>query len=194
MQFDNSYKGQFLIAMPNMQDPRFERALIYICGHDKNGTMGLVINQVHPEFTFMELVAQLELLDEREKQIHAKRANGINVYNGGPVEQGRGFILHSDDYAIEQTEAIDDGVALTGTLDALKALSANEGPRLYLTVLGYASWSAGQLDSEIAANVWLTCHASQSIIFNRNVEAKYNLALNSMGVNPTFLMGTSGHA
>ena len=137
--------GQLLIAMPNMADPRFARTVIYLCAHSDEGAMGLVINKPMPQITFVDLLEQLEI--ETEGTVEDQM-----VHFGGPVESGRGFVLHSGEFQREGTMMVDDVVGLTATIDILRAIAAGDGPDKHLLALGYAGWGPGQLDGEIQAN------------------------------------------
>lgn len=187
--------GQMLIAMPAMGDPRFARSVIYMCAHSDDGAMGLIINQHAPNIDFVDLLKQLNITSD-EDAIHLPRSlREVAVHVGGPVATGRGFVLHSTDYyAEDSTLQIDDAVSLTATLDILRAMASGEGPDKALLALGYAGWSPGQLESEFHANGWLNCPADMNILFDDNVESKYDRALNKLGIDPTHLVSDSGHA
>ena len=185
--------GQLLIAMPIMTDKRFARSVIYMCAHSSEGAMGLIINQRAAHISFGELLRQLSIAP----------ANGaedgdlldMDVHVGGPVETGRGFVLHSADYHVnESTLPIDDGVSLTATIDILKAIARGKGPNRAILALGYAGWVAGQLESEIQANGWLHCPADAELLFDRDLEQKYERALSKIGVDPSHLVSEAGHA
>ncbi len=184
---------QFLIAMPGMKDDRFARAVIYVCAHSDEGAMGLIVNQTQ-QMLFPDLLVQLGVLDEQEAIRLPPPARDFVVRNGGPVDRSRGFVLHSGDYKVESSLAVSDQICLTATVDILRAISAGRGPRQALMVLGYAGWGAGQLESEIAENGWLTCPATPELLFDADVERKYDKALASMGIDLVRLSGTAGHA
>ncbi len=188
-----SLEGHFLIAMPGMQDERFARSVVYVCAHSPSGAMGFIINKAQP-LSFATLLKQLDIVENAEDIRLPHKGQEVSVCNGGPVEQGRGFVLHSDDYDSDSTVEVDDGISLTPTLDILKAISRGEGPSSAIMVLGYAGWSAGQLESEIAANGWLTCAADLDIVFANELDAKYSRALAILGVDPAFLAAEAGHA
>src|SRR6201997_3643725 len=142
--------GQMLIAMPSMRDERFARTLIYICAHSSEGAMGIVVNQPAANINFAELLVQLEVIQDTDLIQLPRRAVTVQVLKGGPVEPGRGFVLHSSDFFIDNsTLPIDDGICLTATLDVLKAIANGNGPASALLALGYAGWAAGQLEHEI---------------------------------------------
>jgi putative transcriptional regulator len=184
---------QFLIAMPGMKDDRFARAVIYVCAHSDEGAMGLIINQSQ-QLMFPDLLVQLGVLDETEAIRLPPPARDFVVRNGGPVDRSRGFVLHTDDYKVESSLPISDDVCLTATVDILRAISLGRGPRKALMMLGYAGWGAGQLESEIAANGWLTCPAQSEILFDSDIDGKYNRVLASMGVHLAHLSQQAGHA
>lgn len=183
----SSLAGQFLIAMPNMPDPRFGKAVIYVCAHGPEGAMGLVINRLFEPLQFSELLSQLDM------QL-ADNVADIPVHFGGPVEAGRGFVLHSDDYNSEGTVKVADGVCLTATVDVLSALAEGHGPRQCLLMLGYAGWSAGQLDAELQANGWLHAPADMALLFDSNLDDKWERVLASLGIQPAMLSSEAGHA
>ncbi|MBC8128911.1 MAG: YqgE/AlgH family protein [Rhizobiaceae bacterium] len=188
-----SLEGHFLIAMPGIEDERFVRSVIYVCAHSPSGAMGFIINKAQP-ITFAALLTQLGIVgDEDEIRLPGKGAE-VCVCMGGPVERGRGFVLHSDDYDSESTVSVAENIALTPTLDILKAISAGIGPQAAMMALGYAGWSAGQLEAEIAANGWLTCEADNAIIFDPVLDGKYGRALGLLGIDPVFLNSQAGHA
>jgi putative transcriptional regulator len=184
---------QFLIAMPGMKDDRFARAVIYVCAHSDEGAMGLIINQSQ-QLMFPDLLVQLGVLDETEAIRLPPPARDFVVRNGGPVDRSRGFVLHTDDYKVESSLPISDDVCLTATVDILRAISLGRGPRKALMMLGYAGWGAGQLESEIAANGWLTCPAQSEILFDSDIDGIYNRVLASMGVHLAHLSQQAGHA
>jgi putative transcriptional regulator len=179
--------GQLLVAMPQMRDPRFARSVIYMCAHNADGAMGLVVNRRVGSITFDDLLQQLGLGPNR-------RNDEIRIHFGGPVEQGRGFVLHSSDYQQSGTMRVDDGVALTATLDILKEMAAGGGPRRSLLALGYAGWGPGQLDAEIQANGWLQVPADEELVFDDNIDNKWERAIGKIGVDFSMLSGDAGHA
>ena len=180
--------GQLLIAMPTMADPRFARTVIYVCAHSDQGAMGLVVNKPMPQISFVELLEQLEI------DIGGEVPDDQVVHFGGPVESGRGFVLHSADFRREGTMVVDDKVALTATIDILRAIAAGEGPSEHFLALGYAGWGAGQLDSEIQANGWLHAPADSAILFDPDLSTKWERAIAKLGVSPAMLSGEAGHA
>lgn len=183
-----------MVAMPVMTDRRFARSVIYMCAHSAEGAMGLIVNQRAPHIGFRELLKQLKIAPTNGDDILVKRAD-MDVHVGGPVETGRGFVLHSSDYyAADSTLAIDEGVSLTATIDILKAIAVGKGPDKAILALGYAGWRAGQLESEIAANGWLHCPADLDLLFDRNLEQKYERAMSKIGIDPSHLVSEAGHA
>ena len=187
--------GQMLIAMPSMRDERFERSVIYMCAHSAEGAMGIIVNQLAPDIQFSDLLVQLEIVPKADLIQLPKTVGAIRVLRGGPVETGRGFVLHSADFFIENsTLPIDDGICLTATLDILKAIAHGEGPHSAVLALGYAGWAPGQLESEIQANGWLHCAADPDLVFGSETEAKYQQALRKIGVGIGNLASEAGHA
>ncbi|MQX36163.1 YqgE/AlgH family protein [Roseospira navarrensis] len=184
---DGYLTGKCLVAMPGMSDPRFVRAVIYICAHTEEGAMGLVVNRAIPDFSFVDLLEQLSIPA-------TPRCEQIQVQFGGPVESQRGFVLHSADYIHEGTLVVDDAVALTATLEVLRDIAVGTGPSRTLMALGYAGWSAGQLDDELRRNVWLTVESDPNVVFGLDLDAKYDRALRSLGVDPSLLSSEGGHA
>ena len=180
--------GQLLIAMPMMPDPRFERTVIYMCAHTEDGAMGLVVNKPMPSIKVAELLEQLEINAEWPT------ADDDQVLFGGPVESGRGFVLHSADFQREGTMVVDDGIALTATIDILRAIADGSGPKHYLLALGYAGWGPGQLDAEIQANGWLHAPSDERLLFDHDLDGKWERAIAKIGVSPAMLSGESGHA
>jgi putative transcriptional regulator len=187
--------GQLLIAMPTMGDPRFERSIIYICAHSDDGAMGIIVNQAAPHINFTDLLRQLDIIGEGEAIRMPPEVGQMRVHVGGPVETGRGFVLHSSDWFVDNsTLPIDDGICLTATLDILKAIAAGEGPTNSLLALGYSGWAPGQLENEIQSNGWLHCGADPDLVFGGDLESKYDQALRKLGIDPRHLASDSGHA
>jgi len=181
------FTGHLLAAMPQMEDPRFERSVIYLCAHNAEGAMGLVVNRLFDAITFPDLLEQLSIET-------GPKTEQIRVHFGGPVESGRGFVLHSDDYVRDGTLKVRSGFALTATVDILKAIAVGEGPRRSLLALGYSGWGPGQLESEIAANGWLVVPANPTIVFDNDLEDKWQQALAATGVSVASLSGFAGRA
>lgn len=182
-----SLTGQLLVAMPQMQDHRFARSVIYLCAHGSEGAMGLVVNKLVDDLTLSQLMGQLGIT------VDGLKSDG-KVHFGGPVESGRGFVLHSSDYTEEGTLVIGNNVALTATLDILRAIGRGAGPKKCLLALGYAGWGPGQLDAEIQANGWLNADADEALVFDPEPEDKWRRALAKIGVDLSALSGDAGHA
>lgn len=188
-------EGQLLIAMPTMSDARFVRTVIYMCAHSDEGAMGLIINQTARNITFPDLLDRLDIYPETDDDIEFDEIADFPIHVGGPVDTGRGFVLHSADYFIEDsTLPIKNEICLTATLEILRAMASGSGPRQAILALGYAGWSPGQLEREIQANGWLTCPALPEIVFAENHPEKYNRALATLGVDASHLVADAGHA
>lgn len=187
--------GQLLVAMPGMADERFARSVVYICAHSEEGAMGIIVNKAAPHLSFPDLLVQLDIITATDAIRLPSRAERVRVLRGGPVETGRGFVLHTPDFFIDSsTLPIDEGVCLTATVDILRAIARGEGPESALLALGYAGWSPGQLETEIQANGWLNCPGDVGLIFDGALETKYDRALRLIGINPGMLSGEAGHA
>ncbi|MGH0001056.1 YqgE/AlgH family protein [Pseudovibrio ascidiaceicola] len=187
--------GQYLIAMPTMEDGRFAHSVIYVCAHSEEGAMGIVLNQPAPNITFGQLLGQLNIVEDENEDPLAIDISERKVYRGGPVDAGRGFVLHSDDYFLEETSLkIEDGVVLTATVEVLRAIAAGKGPKKSLLALGYAGWAPGQLETELQANGWLTCQTDPSLIFEGEGDQKWHNALDILGIDPGMLSSDIGHA
>ena len=180
--------GKLMVAMPAMGDERFARSVILICAHTDEGAMGLIINKPVPDFSFADLLGQLNI---------GRRAQGrdIRVHFGGPVERGRGFVLHSNDYAGgSATTQVQGGFGMTATIDVLEALAKGNGPRHALLALGYAGWGPGQLEAEIARNDWLVADPAEDLVFSDLDSGKWAGALKGMGIDPISLSPHAGRA
>lgn len=187
-------EGQLLIAMPAMSDERFADSVIYMCAHSEDGAMGIILNKPAEHIDFSDLIEQLDILED-DVSGDIVLTPDIAVQVGGPVETGRGFVLHSTDYYSDNsTLNIDDNVSLTATVDILKAIARGKGPENAILALGYAGWSAGQLETELHANGWLNCPATPEIVFNVDLDKKYDSALSSIGVSIAHLATEAGHA
>jgi putative transcriptional regulator len=187
--------GQMLIAMPTMGDERFTRSVIYVCAHSTEGAMGIIVNQPATNIKFPDLLVQLEVIPAAERIELPTRAEDVKVLKGGPVETGRGFVLHSADFFIENsTLPIDEGICLTATLDILKAIAHGNGPASAILALGYAGWAPGQLEQEIQQNGWLHCAADSELIFGADSGGKYEKALRKIGIDLGQLSNEAGHA
>lgn len=185
-----SMKGKLLVAMPGMRDSRFERSVIFICAHDKNGAMGIVINHLLDNVHIDDILEELGIASD----IDLVALSNIPVLSGGPVEGTRGFILHSAEFEDKGTLEINADCSLTGTMDALEKIAIGQGPRELFMALGYAGWTAGQLDQEILQNTWLVTDSSRHIIFHEKLDEKWDLAVKSLGIDPAMLSTTAGHA
>ena len=180
--------GKLMVAMPAMGDERFARSVILICAHSDEGAMGLIINKPVPDFSFADLLVQLKI---------ARHGQGrdIRVHFGGPVERGRGFVLHSNDYdSGKATTHVEGGYGMTATLDVLEALAKGAGPKRALLALGYAGWGAGQLEREIARNDWLVADPAEDLVFDAQDSGKWVAALRRMGIDPISLSPHAGRA
>jgi putative transcriptional regulator len=186
--------GQMLIATPAMPDERFARSVIYMCAHSSEGAMGIIVNQPAAHISFPDLLVKLDVIPATDIIQVRSRASDVTVLKGGPVETERGFVLHSADFFIENsTLPIDEGVCLTATLDILKAIARGNGPASAILALGYAGWAPGQLETELQQNGWLHCTADPELIFG-DIEAKYERALQKIGIRPGMLSNDVGHA
>jgi putative transcriptional regulator len=186
-QFESSLVGKLLVAMPGMRDPRFAKSVVYMCAHSTDGAMGLVLNRILDTLTFADLLEQLGIPSSESQR-------AIRVHFGGPVETGRGFVLHSPDYKQDGTLIVAGEVSLTATVDILRAIAAGAGPRRHLLALGYAGWGPGQLDGEIRANGWLHVPADEELVFDPGLETKWDRAMAKMGIDPRMLSDAAGHA
>lgn len=181
------FEGQMLLAMPAMTDPRFERAVIYMCAHKDEGAMGLVVNKTLDSIDFRELLGQLDIPA-------GDSVRDMTVHFGGPVENQRGFVLHSGEYRHDETLMISDQVGLTATLDILRALARGDGPEKSILALGYAGWGPGQLESEFHDNAWLSVPYDDALIFEVEAADKWERAFDSIGVDLSVLSGSAGRA
>ena len=179
--------GHLLVAMPAMRDPRFTRTVIYMCAHTDDGAMGLVINRLVGSLSFPDLLQQLGIPT-------SPASEHIRIRNGGPVETGRGFVLHSADYHDDATMKVGDTVGLTATLDILRDIASGQGPKRSLLALGYAGWGPGQLDSEIQSNAWLCVPADDELIFDDKLTDKWERSIGKIGVDFRLLSGEVGNA
>src|SRR6185436_4985521 len=181
-------EGKLLIALPGMADDRFAQTVIYMCAHSAKGAMGIVINKPIPGLTFAEVMKQLHI------ETRTTTAE-LPILYGGPVETGRGFVLHSGDYeASDSTLPVSEDISLTATLDILRAIADGRGPRHVLFALGYAGWGAGQVENEFQFNGWLHCHADPAIVFGTDSNAKWSTALARLGIGPSGLVADAGRA
>lgn len=180
--------GKLLIAMPGMGDPRFEKSVVFLCAHSDEGAMGLIVNKPLQDLAFADLLSQLGIPK-------GDGSRDIRVHFGGPVEHGRGFVLHTGDYrASEGTLRVGDRFGMTATLDVLQDLARGDGPEASILALGYAGWGPGQLEDEIAQNGWLTCDAAPEIVFAGEDAKKWERALKTLGIDPLTLSAAAGRA
>lgn len=179
--------GQLLIAMPGMNTSHFVQTVIYLCAHTADGAMGLVVNRPLAAPSFDDLLQQLDVAP-------VPPARRIELFRGGPVDSARGFVLHTTDWTGDGSLLVDDGVALTASLDVLKVIAEGGGPARGLLALGYAGWGPGQLDQELQENAWLTAPASIDLLFDRDHETKWRRAMAVLKVDPLLLSGRAGHA
>jgi putative transcriptional regulator len=187
--------GQLLVAMPSIGDNRFNRAVIYLCAHSEHGAMGIIINHPARKVTFTELLVQLDVIEPDDAIRLPPRAGSVPVLKGGPVDTGRGFVLHSSDYYVDNsTMPIGGGVSLTATVDVLRAIAQGTGPDRAVLALGYAGWMAGQLEREIRHMGWLRCPADEALLFDPVLDTKYDRALRKIGIDSGSLSSQAGHA
>lgn len=191
----NYLDGKFLIAMPALDEGDFSRAVIYMCAHSAEGAMGLVINKPLDHLSFPDLLVQLEIIPDEKRIRLPSEARAMRVHRGGPVDTGRGFVLHTADFHLDAaTLPISEDLSLTATVEILKAIAEGRGPEHSLLTLGYAGWAPGQLESEILSNGWLTTDADPEIIFGAADGERYRRALATLGVDLAALSPTSGRA
>lgn len=181
-------QSQLLLAMPNMGDPRFHRSVIFLCVHDEKGAMGIAINNPLPSPDFTALLEQVGIPVENVPR------QKIQVLAGGPVESGRGFLLHTTDFHEKDTIVVDDQFAVSGTIDTLKQIVEGHKPKHMLFALGYAGWGAGQLEREVQENAWFTVPATYDLVFNSKPELMWEKAFASMGINPAQISAEAGRA
>lgn len=186
-QITGSVEGQLLIAVPHMEDPRFRHSVIYMCSHSRSGAVGLVVNKLIDDLPFADLLQQVGIES-------TERANAIRVHFGGPVEPGRGFVLHTQEYKTDGTTPVAGGMALTATTDILRDMAQGRGPENCLLALGYSGWGPGQLDREIQANGWLVVPPDRKLLFDAETETKWQRSYAKLGVEPGALSQTSGRA
>lgn len=180
--------GKLLIAMPGMMDDRFASAVVFLCAHSDEGAMGLMINRRAAGVKLGDLFQQLNIECDGP-------AAGIPVLAGGPVEEERGFVLHSDDYTSAiSTLKVTQELSMTATMDIMEDIAAERGPARAVVTLGYCGWGAGQLEHELALNAWLTADAPADLVFDERADAKWEQALRILGISPATLSGTAGHA
>ena len=183
----DSLTGHFLIAMPALDEGLFNHAVTYICEHDENGSFGVIINQLS-NINLKQIIDEVKIENSSEYDEQQK------VYMGGPVDQGRGFILHRPAGNWSSSLKVKNNVTLTTSKDILQAIANNQGPEDNIVALGYAGWSAGQLEQEMASNTWLSCPADEQIIFNTPVEQRWQAAASLIGVDLSLISTDTGHA
>lgn len=184
---ENGFQGQILVSLPGMVDPRFHKALIMICGHDENGAMGIVINKVIENVHLKDIIDQMDLTSIKHIPKQA-------IHYGGPVEIGRGFVLHTSDCMQGSSVSITDDIALTASTNLIQDVVQEKGPDHLLIALGYAGWSGGQLEEEIMQNAWLTVPAESKLVFDRDPDTLWERTLKGMGIDPSHLSFHSGRA
>lgn len=190
MTYNKTFKslaGQLLVAMPQMNDPRFAHSVIYLCGHDEQSAMGIVINKTIDSFYFKDLAEQLNIkMDNALPQ--------IPIHFGGPVDMTRGFVMHSTDYDHASSILLSEYLALTASLDVLECIAQAQGPSHKMIALGYAGWDALQLDREIQENAWLVVEPDPTLLYETEIDDRWRKALGKLGVDPEFLSTVAGHA
>lgn len=180
--------GKLLVAMPGMGDPRFETSVVFLCAYSDEGAMGLIVNKTVPDIVLDDVLDQLEIG-------RGAGSAGIHVHFGGPVEGGRGFVLHSGDYeGSGGTLSVDDDFGMTATKDILVDIANGDGPHKALTALGYAGWGPGQLEGELQENAWLMVEADAAIVFDGDNDSKWSRALRKLGIDPSVLSSDGGRA
>ena len=186
--------GKFLIAMPGMGDLRFNKTVVYICAHSEEGAMGFIINQIMDTPSVPDFLRQLEIIGDDELTGIPQSLCDRGMHIGGPVEPGRGFVLHTPEFRSSSTLEVSKTVCLTATLEILRAVATGKGPRSCILALGYSGWASGQLEDEIGSNGWLTADADQDILFDDDQSSKYTRSLALIGVDETLLSSDAGHA
>jgi putative transcriptional regulator len=185
---DMDLTGKLLIAMPGMGDPRFAHAVVLLCAYSSDGAMGLIVNKPTQDLRMRDLLEQLSIS-------HTRQTRNLPVHFGGPVEHGRGFVLHDPGYRSPISSLdVNDDFAMTATLDILEDMARGAGPSRALLALGYSGWGPGQLESELAQNGWLTCDADSQLVFDTPDAAKWETALTRLGISPLMLSSEAGHA
>lgn len=180
-------EGKLLIAMPGMPDPRFQHAVVFLCSHSEEGALGLIVNKPAEDLRFSTLLQQMNLGV-------SKPVRDIRVHFGGPVENSRGFVLHTPDYSAKTATIRVGDYGMTGTVDVLEDIARGNGPSLAMLALGYAGWGPGQLEAEIGQNGWLTAEPDKDIVFGKDDAGKWQAALTSIGIDPRLLSSEAGHA
>ena len=178
--------GQFLLAMPGIGDPRFERAVIAMCAHDGDGALGIGLGTIAPAISFHDVLGQFE--------INPGAAPDVAVHLGGPVEPRRGFVLHSRDWGGADTIDVAGRWALSGTIDVLRAIAAGTGPARWVAALGYAGWGEGQLDGEMARHGWFNVAGDDALLFDTGVAERWEAGFAGVGIDPRMLASSAGRA
>ena len=186
-EFQVSLKGHFLIAMPSLADPNFSQTVTCICEHTAEGAVGLVINRVHPELTMEPVLKELNLESVPEVE-------SLPLHLGGPVHPSQIFVVHGPPFGWEACRPVTPSLALSNSKDLLESLAKGQGPESFIITLGCAAWGSGQLESEIMANAWLTCPASETVLFETSVDKRWEKAARLMGIDLKFLTEAAGHA
>uniref|UniRef100_A0A7C4VRF3 UPF0301 protein ENS29_14155 n=1 Tax=Desulfatirhabdium butyrativorans TaxID=340467 RepID=A0A7C4VRF3_9BACT len=182
-----SLKGHFLIAMPGLQDPNFFQTVVLVCEHNADGALGVVVNRVHPSLRAAEIFSEIEIPC-------TENIGDRPIHIGGPVHQGGLFVLHGPPFGWEGTLVVNETLALSNTTDLVRAIGQEQGPRDFLILLGCAGWGAGQLESELLENTWLTNEADVELIFEEIPEKQWEEAIRRMGIDPMLLSSSAGHA
>lgn len=178
--------GQLLLAMPGIGDPRFEKAVIAMCVHDDEGALGIGLGRVIPRLGFHDLLKQLD--------IAPGEAPNVPIHHGGPVDQQRGFILHTTDWGGADSIQVGDRWVLSATLDILKAIAAGRGPSRWIAALGYAGWGPGQLEQEMSRHGWFVAEGNDELLFGCDVNSRWSAAFQAAGIDARLLAAESGTA
>lgn len=186
------FEGRYLVAMPDMGSDAFLGTVIYICAHSQDGAMGFVINR-RANMTLGELVSATEL-GEDQITVSSNAAWQIGIRQGGPVDEHRGFVLHSPDYQTDSTVSLTADMSLTSTVQILRAVGRGGGPKHLAIMLGYSGWGAGQLESEMVENSWLVADAPPGLVFEDDIDTKYDRAMRAMGISQEHFISTGGRA
>ncbi len=184
----NSYSGKLLLATPTMVDVRFFKAVIFLCSHSTQGAMGVIINKPSVDIRFIDLLKQLKIN-------YVEKSSYPTIYYGGPVEHGRGFVVHSSDYSDSKTTVqINEYFCLTATLDIINDIAEGCGPLKRILTLGCAGWAPGQLEHEISSDSWIVCDSNIELLFETEYEKKWEKGLASLGIKPSHLSSFGGSA
>ncbi len=187
-QSDMFYQGKLLLATPGMKDFRFEKAVILVCSHNSEGAMGIIVNKLTKDLNFNDILKQLKIDSKPSIKPH-------EIFFGGPVEYGRGFVVHSSDYSLpESSIQVETSYNLTANIEIIKDIAEGNGPNNSLLALGYAGWGPGQLEKELLLDSWLICDADNDLIFSSDIEKKWDSAMQKIGVTPSYLVTLGGSA